>query len=91
VDGSGKVRRLEGRPVVVGYDGSAASDAAARWAAGAAQRLGRHVRMIHVMPWPALAVPAAPRSLSVRMPSVGRPNGCWTSPAGTSAASTPGW
>ena len=54
MDGSGKARRFEGRPIVVGYDGSAASDAAARWAAGAAQRVGRRVRMIHVMPWPAL-------------------------------------
>jgi nucleotide-binding universal stress UspA family protein len=45
---------LDGRPIVVGYDGSAASDAAAHWAAQLAQRLGRRVRMIHVVPWPAL-------------------------------------
>lgn len=43
-----------GRPVLVGYDGSPASDAAARWAAGAAQDLGQRVRIIHVMSWPVL-------------------------------------
>nr|WP_238352893.1 universal stress protein [Kribbella solani] len=45
---------MVGPPIVVGYDGSAASDAAARWAAGTAERLGRRVRMIHVMPWPVI-------------------------------------
>ncbi|MGW7681589.1 universal stress protein [Kribbella sp. NPDC054772] len=43
-----------GRPVLVGYDGSPASDAAARWAAGAAQDFGQRVRIIHVMSWPVL-------------------------------------
>ncbi|TCC30813.1 universal stress protein [Kribbella speibonae] len=54
VDRSGKVRRFGVRPIVVGYDGTPASDAAARWAAGAAQRLGRGMRMVQVIPWPAL-------------------------------------
>ncbi|MFF0341434.1 universal stress protein [Kribbella sp. NPDC004875] len=43
-----------GRPVLVGYDGSPASGAAARWAAAAAQDLGQRVRIIHVMSWPVL-------------------------------------
>ncbi|TCC16036.1 universal stress protein [Kribbella sindirgiensis] len=37
------------KPVVIGYDGSPASAAAARWAASAAQRLGLRVRMIHAV------------------------------------------
>lgn len=43
-----------GRSIVVGCDGSSASDAAARWAAGTAQLLGCGIRMVHVMPWPIL-------------------------------------
>lgn len=52
MDGSSTLRPLDGAPIVVGYDGSAASDAAARWAAGTARCLGRTVRLVHVMPWP---------------------------------------
>lgn len=54
MDEPGTVRPLDRPPIVVGYDGSSASDAAARWAAGTAQRLGRRVRMVHVMPWPVM-------------------------------------
>lgn len=54
MDESGRVRPLGGPPIVVGYDGSSASQAAARWAAGTAQRLDRRVRMVHVMPWPVM-------------------------------------
>jgi nucleotide-binding universal stress UspA family protein len=54
VDESGAVDTVGGRPIVVGYDGSSGSDAAARWAAGTAQLLGRGLRMVHVMPWPIL-------------------------------------
>lgn len=52
--GSGTVRPLRGRPILVGYDGSPASTAAARWAADAAQRLGQRARMINVVPWPVM-------------------------------------
>lgn len=53
MDESGAVK-TGGRPIVVGCDGSPASDAAARWAAGTAQLLGCGIRMVHVMPWPIL-------------------------------------
>lgn len=63
---SDRARPLDGLPIVAGYDGSPASDAAARWAAGTAQRLGRRVRMVHVMPWPVI------RSTSATAAMVGR-------------------
>ncbi|MER7251406.1 universal stress protein [Kribbella sp. NPDC000426] len=44
--------RAGGLPIVVGYDGSPASEAAARWAVSTAYRLGRRLRMVHVLPWP---------------------------------------
>lgn len=53
MDESGAVK-TGGRPIVVGCDGSPASHAAARWAAGTAQLLERSLRMVHVMPWPIL-------------------------------------
>ncbi|MEU8226149.1 universal stress protein [Kribbella sp. NPDC048915] len=55
MDGGSRVRRPVARPIVVGYDGSRASNAAARWAARTAQRLGRMVRVLHVVPWPAIS------------------------------------
>ncbi len=54
MDESGAVDTVGGRPIVVGYDGSSGSDAAARWAAGMARLLARDLRMVHVMPWPIL-------------------------------------
>jgi nucleotide-binding universal stress UspA family protein len=41
--------------VVVGVDGSPASEAALRWAADEATRLGRAIRLIHAFAWPAYA------------------------------------
>lgn len=54
MDESGRVRPLGLAPIVVGYDGSPASDAAARWAAGTAQRSGRGITLVHVLPWPGM-------------------------------------
>ncbi|HWD78325.1 MAG TPA: universal stress protein [Kribbella sp.] len=53
MDGFGELWLFDARPIVVGYDGSPASDAAARWAASVALRFGRRVRMVHVIPWSA--------------------------------------
>jgi nucleotide-binding universal stress UspA family protein len=39
---------------VVGYDGSPASLSAARWAAEAAHRSRRRLRLVHAVPWPIL-------------------------------------
>jgi nucleotide-binding universal stress UspA family protein len=54
MDESAEPRRWDSRRIVIGYDGSPASEAAARWAADAAERLGRPLRVVHAMPWPIL-------------------------------------
>jgi nucleotide-binding universal stress UspA family protein len=41
--------------IVVGVDGSPASEVALRWAADEAARLGRAIRVIHAFAWPAYA------------------------------------
>jgi nucleotide-binding universal stress UspA family protein len=52
MDGGGRAQL--GRAIVVVYDGSTASQAAARWAAGTAERQDRPLRMVHVLSWPML-------------------------------------
>jgi len=49
-----QVRVGPSQAVVVGYDGSPASRAAANWAAACAEREGRPLRMVHVPSWPIL-------------------------------------
>jgi len=41
-----------GKPLVVGYDGTSTSRAAARWAADRAEAEHRALRVVHVPPWP---------------------------------------
>ncbi len=50
---------VSGRAVVVGYDGSPASAAAARWAATEAALQGLPLRVVHVPAWPVLRAPTA--------------------------------
>lgn len=45
---------MSGDRIVVGYDGSPAGAAAAEWAAVAAERWGRPLRVVHAIPWPVL-------------------------------------
>ncbi|MFG1912292.1 universal stress protein [Kribbella sp. NPDC048928] len=52
MDGSGRLRALHDQEIVVGYDGSPAGDAAARWAADAAEHFGQRMRLVHVIPGP---------------------------------------
>jgi nucleotide-binding universal stress UspA family protein len=43
---------MSGNRIVVGYDGSPAGAAAAEWAAVAASRWGRRLRIVHAIGWP---------------------------------------
>jgi len=49
-----------GRPIMVGVDGSDTSTEAARWAAGEGRLRGRPVRVVCVYAWPVPPVPFAP-------------------------------
>jgi nucleotide-binding universal stress UspA family protein len=69
MDDSTEAPRGSGRAIVIGYDGSTASRAAARWAAGAAERQGRPLRVIHVLPWPILRA-ASGSAVALRLDTV---------------------
>jgi nucleotide-binding universal stress UspA family protein len=53
------------RPVVVGIDGSASSDAALRWAVGAARRRHTRLRLVHAVDWSRSAASSAADAPSI--------------------------
>ena len=70
---------MNDQPVVVGVDGSPASLAALQWAADAAARHGRDLRLLHAFVWPAYAAaygvtsnwPEVPGTDFLKVPVVG--------------------